>query len=108
MLSAAPGGVEYRRGSRVIFAVAAGQPEAWPAPPLVDPPKPIRAIYLNAWAFGGRRFDELVKLADTTEINAFVIDIENMGPTASKAFEDFAVEIASDNIKFSSKGDSQR
>jgi hypothetical protein len=50
---------------------------SWPAPPLVDPPKPLRAIYVNAWAFGGRRFDELVKLADTTEINAFVIDIKD-------------------------------
>jgi hypothetical protein len=43
----------------------------------VDPPKPLRAIYVNAWAFGGRRFDELVKLADTTEINAFVIDVKD-------------------------------
>ena len=50
---------------------------SWPAPPLVDPPKPLRAIYVNAWAFGGRRFDELVKLADTTEINAFVIDVKD-------------------------------
>ncbi|MGE5232459.1 MAG: putative glycoside hydrolase [Deltaproteobacteria bacterium] len=56
---------------------AAAQPETWPAPPLLDPPKSIRAIYLNAWAFGGRRFDELVKLADTTEINAFVIDVKD-------------------------------
>src|SRR6185503_19940780 len=56
---------------------AASQPPSWPAPPLLDPPKPIRAIYVNAWAFGGRRFDELVKLADTTEINAFVIDVKD-------------------------------
>jgi hypothetical protein len=56
---------------------AASQPPSWPAPPLLDPPKPIRAIYVNAWAFGERRFDELVKLADTTEINAFVIDVKD-------------------------------
>ena len=49
----------------------------WPAPPLTRPPSPVRAIYVNAWAFGGRRFDELVKLADTTEINAFVIDVKD-------------------------------
>jgi len=56
---------------------AAAQPPGWPAPPLLDPPKPLRAIYVNAWAFGGRRFDQLVKLADTTEINAFVIDVKD-------------------------------
>jgi len=56
---------------------AASASPSWPAPPLIDPPKPLRAIYVNAWAFGGRRFDELVKLADTTEINAFVIDVKD-------------------------------
>ena len=56
---------------------AAAQPPTWPVPPLLDPPKPLRAIYVNAWAFGGRRFDELVRLADTTEINAFVIDVKD-------------------------------
>ena len=56
---------------------AAPEAPSWPAPPLLDPPKPLRAIYVNAWAFGGRRFDELIKLADTTEINAFVIDVKD-------------------------------
>lgn len=53
------------------------EPIGWPAPPLVKPPKSIRAIYLNAWVFGGSRFEELVRLADTTEINAFVIDVKD-------------------------------
>jgi hypothetical protein len=52
-------------------------PIGWPAPPLVEPPKPLRAIYLNAWAFGAKRFYDLVRLADTTEINAFVIDVKD-------------------------------
>jgi hypothetical protein len=52
-------------------------PVRWPAPPLLDPPKEIRAIYVNAWAFGGKRFYDLVRLADTTEINAFVIDVKD-------------------------------
>jgi hypothetical protein len=56
---------------------SAPQPLRWPAPPLLDPPKEIRAIYVNAWAFGGRRFYDLVRLADTTEINAFVIDVKD-------------------------------
>ena len=48
-----------------------------PAPPLTRPPSPVRAIYLNAWAFGGRRFYDLVRLADRTEINAFVVDVKD-------------------------------
>jgi hypothetical protein len=77
---------------------AAGQPSAWPAPPLVDPPKPIRAIYLNAWAFGGRRFDELVKLADTTEINAFVIDVkDDTGYLTYRSAVPTAVEIGAND-----------
>ncbi len=77
---------------------AAAQPESWPAPPLVDPPKPIRAIYLNAWAFGGRRFDELVKLADTTEINAFVIDVkDDTGYLTYRSAVPTAVEIGAND-----------
>lgn len=49
----------------------------WPAPPLRRPPAVVRAIYMNAWAFGGRRFWDLVRLADTTEINSFVIDVKD-------------------------------
>jgi len=53
------------------------EPVDWPAPPLLPPPKSIRAIYLNAWAFGSKHFYDLVRLADTTEINAFVIDVKD-------------------------------
>lgn len=47
-------------------------PAARPAPAT-----PVRAIYLNAWAFGTRKFHQLVALADSTEINAFVIDVKD-------------------------------
>ena len=57
-------------------ASAAG-PLRWPAPPLIQPPREIRAIYVNAWAFGGQRFYDLLRLADSTEINAFVIDVKD-------------------------------
>ena len=56
---------------------AAPQPTDWPAPPLSPPPKIVRAIYLNAWVFGSPRFYDLIRLADTTEINAFVIDVKD-------------------------------
>lgn len=41
------------------------------------PPAPVRAIYVNAWAFGTQRFYQLVQLAETTELNAFVIDVKD-------------------------------
>ena len=49
----------------------------WPAPPLNQPPATVRAIFVNSWAFGGKRFHELVKLADRTEVNAFVVDVKD-------------------------------
>ena len=45
---------------------------------LTAPPaEPVRAIYVNAWAFGTRRFHQLVQLAQSTELNAFVIDVKD-------------------------------
>ena len=41
------------------------------------PEPPVRGIYLNAWAFGTRKFHQLVALADSTEVNAFVIDVKD-------------------------------
>jgi hypothetical protein len=52
-------------------------PDHWPAPPLTRPPQTVRAIYLNAWAFGSMRFHNLVRLADRTELNSFVIDVKD-------------------------------
>jgi hypothetical protein len=49
----------------------------WPAPPLNRPPESVRALYVNAWAFGGKRFHELVRLAERTEVNAFVVDVKD-------------------------------
>jgi hypothetical protein len=53
------------------------EPLDWPAPPLRQPPDAVKAIYVNAWAFGGSRFRELVRMADTTEINSFVVDVKD-------------------------------
>ena len=39
--------------------------------------EPIKAIYVNAWAFGGSKLAQLVRLADSTEINAFVVDVKD-------------------------------
>jgi hypothetical protein len=37
----------------------------------------VRGIYLNKWVFGRQKFYDLMRLADTTEINAFVIDVKD-------------------------------
>ncbi len=43
----------------------------------VAKPDSVRALYVNAWAAGSRsRMRELIRVADETEINAFVVDIK--------------------------------
>src|SRR2546423_3647546 len=37
----------------------------------------IRGLYVNAWAFGSPKLWQLVRLADETEINAFVVDVKD-------------------------------
>lgn len=41
------------------------------------PASPVHGIYVNAWIFGTKRFYQLVQLAETTEINAFVVDVKD-------------------------------
>ena len=53
------------------------QPITLPAPPPGRPPAVVRGVYLNSWVFGSRRFYDLVALADTTEVNAFVLDVKD-------------------------------
>ncbi len=53
------------------------QPIDLPPPPVGEAPAVVRGVYLNAWVFGGRRFYDLVRLADTTEVNSFVIDVKD-------------------------------
>jgi len=50
------------------WRTAAAQPDLTP---------PWRGLYVNAWAFGDRRFESLIRLADTTEINALIIDVKD-------------------------------
>ncbi|MGH7700273.1 MAG: putative glycoside hydrolase [Gemmatimonadales bacterium] len=40
-------------------------------------PEGVKALYVNAWAFGSRRLWHLVRLADSTEINALVVDVKD-------------------------------
>jgi hypothetical protein len=50
-------------------------PTATPA--RVPRPDSMRALYVNAWAAGSRsRMAELIRIADATEINSFIVDIK--------------------------------
>ena len=44
---------------------------------LLPSTRSIKGLYVNAWAFGSQRLWQLVRLADETEINAFVIDMKD-------------------------------
>src|SRR5881296_1396959 len=46
-------------------------------PRLLPSPATVKALYVNAWAFGSSRLWQLVRLADETEINAFVVDVKD-------------------------------
>lgn len=48
-----------------------------PPPPPGEAPAVVRGIYLNRWVFARQKFYDLVRLADTTEVNAFVIDVKD-------------------------------
>jgi hypothetical protein len=57
--------------------VAEPEPQAVPTPRSRAPAQ-IRGLYLNAYAAGSRtRLPRLIAIADSTEINAFVIDVKD-------------------------------
>lgn len=62
---------------------ASGAPRADSTPPAaqgpqrVPRPDSVRALYVNAWAAGSRaRMKDLIRIADETEINAFIVDVK--------------------------------
>src|SRR5256712_13927167 len=44
---------------------------------LLPPTGKIKGLYVNAWAFGSPKLWQPVRLADETEINAFVVDVKD-------------------------------
>jgi hypothetical protein len=63
------------------------------------PAEPVRGIYVNAWAFGStKRLGELVRLAEGTEINAFVVDVkDDTGYLTYRSMVPTAVAIGANN-----------
>src|SRR5687767_3571284 len=56
----------------------AGGAEKTPLPPPGKAPQQIRGIYINAYGAGSKaRIAKLLAIADSTEINAFVIDVKD-------------------------------
>lgn len=61
----------------------AAQPTAAPDPPerdffVFERPEKVRGLYVNSWSAGSRRrLAALIALADSTEVNSFVIDIKD-------------------------------
>lgn len=65
--------------------------------PRVSKPEHVRALYLNAWATGSsRRLDQLIALAQRTEINAFVIDVKEGGEISYRSAVPLARQIGAD------------
>lgn len=67
-----------RPNYRSAFTAHSLDPIRVPPPPSRRPPEKVRGLYLNGWVFGGSRLGALVALADTTEINTFVIDVKDV------------------------------
>lgn len=73
----------------VPAALAAQEPFCAPAPrwapdsiapilpPLVPTPDTVRGLYVNRWAAIGTRLDDLIAIAERTEVNALVIDVKD-------------------------------
>jgi hypothetical protein len=74
--SDAPGRAPARRAAAPAADTAAKTDSA-PAQARVPRPDSLRALYVNAWAAGSRsRMRDLIAIADSTEINAFVVDVK--------------------------------
>src|SRR5581483_7445022 len=46
-------------------------------PQLLPSRQAVKALYVNAWAFGSSKLWDLVKLVGQTEINALVVDVKD-------------------------------
>jgi hypothetical protein len=64
-------------GNATVAAPVVAAAPALPDP-RADAPAQIRGLYINAYAAGSRaRLPRLMAIADTTEINAFVVDVKD-------------------------------
>ncbi len=79
MLAACGGSGDERKDAAPAAKGADSGTAAAATPTRRGVPKPdsVRALYVNAWAAGSRsRMAELIRIADQTEVNAFIIDVK--------------------------------
>src|SRR5688500_13078810 len=63
----------------------------------VPTPDTLRGLYVNRWASLGRRMNELIEVAKTTEINSLVLDVkDDRGFVLYKSRVPLAGEIGAD------------
>ena len=98
------GGETKTPGSDSMKAAAAtAKDSAKPATRVgarVPRPDSMRALYVNAWAAGSRdRMANLIRIADATEINSFIIDIKESDTflTYDSTAIPLAIEIGANN-----------
>ncbi len=68
--------------------------------PLVPTPAVVRGLYVNRWAAMGGRMGELIRVAETTEVNALVIDVkDDRGYVLYRSQVPLAQEIGADTVR---------
>jgi hypothetical protein len=91
-----PVGIEPAAAQQTDSA-AAVMPTARQATPRITrvaKPAAVKALYLNAWAAGSpRKLAKLIAMAESTEINAFVIDVKEGGEISYRSKVPLAQEI---------------
>lgn len=72
--------------------------EAVPASERLAKPEAVRGIYIGAWSAGSpARLESLIRLAEETEINAFVVDIkEALGEVSHRTGVPLARQVGAD------------
>ncbi len=94
-LARAPGAAAI--DTTAVAAAATAPPQ--PVRTRVVRPDSVRALYVNGWAAGSRsRMADLIRIADATEINAFVVDIKESDTylTYDSTAIPLAIEIGAD------------
>ena len=74
----AEGAEHFESAPEVVLPEPPARPSSAPAPVAFVRPAAVRGLYVNAWAAGTRaRMDTLFAVADSTEVNTFVVDIKD-------------------------------
>lgn len=69
--------IPVRADQLPILLRAGGIHFAHPDQPLFVSARNVKALYVNAWAFSSPKLWTLARLADSTEINALVVDVKD-------------------------------